>query len=111
MLVEINKIIKEEKYNIELKREVNFEEPEDYLKIVSSFDNKDDIGYIIFGIDDKTKEIIGIKNVKKSYKEILNRIKLTIKPNITTIIDIMNIENKNIILVKIIPRNYSNRRI
>ena len=103
MDLEIETIIQEEKYNIELKREVDFKEPQNYLKAISSFANGYDVGYIIFGIDDTTKKIIGIKNVKKSYREILNRIKSRIEPTITPIIDIINIKNKNIILVKIMP--------
>lgn len=107
MYIEIEKIIQEEKYNIELKREVNFEEPKNYLKAVSSFANGYDTGYIIFGIDDITKKIVGIKNVKRSYEEISNRIKTRIEPSITPIIDIVNIKNKNIILVKVIPGNHT----
>lgn len=64
-------------------------------------------GYIIFGIEDKSKKIIGISNIKKSYEEISNRIKTRIEPSITPIIDIMNIENKNIILVKVNPGNHT----
>lgn len=64
-------------------------------------------GYIIFGIEDKTKKVVGIHNVKKSYEEISNRIKTRIEPSITPIIDIMNIENKNIILVKVNPGNHT----
>lgn len=41
--IEIEKIIQEEKYNVELKREVNFEEPKNYLKTVSSFANGYDV--------------------------------------------------------------------
>ena len=108
MFVEIENIIKEKKYNIELKREVDFKEPENFLEIVNLFANEHDVGYIIFGVDDKNGEIVGIKNVKKSYKEILNKIKLITEPSIKTTIDIINIENKNIILVKVIPKNYSN---
>ncbi len=64
-------------------------------------------GYIIFGIEDVSKEIVGINNVKKSYEEISNRIKTRIEPSITPIIDIMNIQNKNIILVKVNPGNHT----
>lgn len=105
MIIEIEKIIEEEKYNVELKREVNFDEPKSYLKAVSSFSNGYDVGYIIFGVEDATKKIIGINNVKKSYEEISNRIKSRIEPSITPVIDIINVKNKNIILVKVIPGN------
>lgn len=52
---DIEKIITDEKYNIELKEQVNFEEPKKYLKAISSFANGYDIGYVIFGVEDKTK--------------------------------------------------------
>jgi len=103
MIVKIEEIIKEEKYDVELKQKVNFDNPKDYLKTVSSFANGYNVGYIIFGIENSSKKVIGINNVKKSYEEILNRIKTRIEPIIMPIIEILNIKNKNIILVKIIP--------
>jgi len=106
MCTEIKKIIKEDKYNIEIQEEVDFVESKSYLKTVSSFANGTCVGYIIFGIKNNTNKVIGIKNVKKSYDEIVNKIKLKIEPSITPIIVIINIENKNIILVKIIPGNH-----
>lgn len=42
-LNDIEKIITEEKYNLELKEQVNFDEPKKYLKAVSSFANGYDI--------------------------------------------------------------------
>ena len=47
---DIEKIITDEKYNLELKEQVSFEEPKKYLKAVSSFANGYDIGYVIFGV-------------------------------------------------------------
>ena len=40
-LNDIEKIITDEKYNLELKEQVNFEEPKKYLKAVSSLDKKE----------------------------------------------------------------------
>lgn len=37
---DIEKLITDEKYNLELKEQVNFEEPKKYLKAVSSFANR-----------------------------------------------------------------------
>lgn len=107
MYIEIEKIIEDKKYNVELKQKVNYVDPTDYLKTISAFANGYDIGYVIFGINDISKKIIGIDNVKKSYDEISNMIKNKIKPSITPIIDILNIQNKNIILVKVIPENHT----
>lgn len=51
-MIDIRKLITDEKYNLELKEKVDFEEPKNYLKAVSSFSNGNDIGYLIFGIED-----------------------------------------------------------
>lgn len=99
--------IADEKYNLELKEQVNFDEPKNYLKAVSSFANGFDIGYIIFGIEDKTKKIVGITDVKKSYEEISNRIKTRIEPSIMPIIDVVDIEDKKIIVVKVLPGQHT----
>lgn len=104
---DIEKLITDEKYNLELKEQVNFEEPKKYLKAVSSFANGYDIGYVIFGVEDGTKKIIGIKDIKKSYEEVANRIKTRIDPNIIPTIDIVNIQGKDIIVVKVIPGQYT----
>lgn len=44
----IEKLITDEKYNLELKEQVNFEEPKKYLKAVSSFANR--IRYWLYNI-------------------------------------------------------------
>lgn len=106
-MTEIEKIINDEKYNLELKEDVNFEEAKKYLKTVSSFANGYDIGYIIFGVEDTTKKIVGVKDVKKSYEEISNRIKTKIDPSIIPVIDIVNINDKQLIVVKVIPGNHT----
>lgn len=100
--VEIEKIIQEESNNVELKKRVDFKDSKSYLQTISAFANGKDIGYIIFGIEE-SKEIIGIENVKKAYDEISSKIKNSIEPTISPIIDIINIKNKNIILVKVLP--------
>ncbi len=64
-LNDIEKIITDEKYNLELKEQVNFDKPKKYLKAVSAFANGQDIGYLIFGIEDGTKKIVGVKNLMK----------------------------------------------
>ena len=104
---DIEKIITDEKYNLELKEQVNFDEPKKYLKAVSSFANGYDIGYIIFGIEDGTKKIVGVKDIKKSYEEVSNRIKTRIDPNIIPIVDIVNVEGKKLIVVKVIPGQHT----
>ena len=77
------------------------------LKAVSSFANGYDIGYVIFGIEDETKRIVGVKNLKKSYEEIANRIKTRIDPSIIPTIDIVNVQGKDLIVVKVIPGQHT----
>ena len=55
---DIEKLITDEKYNLELKEQISFEEPKKYLKAVSSFANGYDIGYVIFGVEDEEFEKI-----------------------------------------------------
>ena len=105
MIIQLSEILKDTDYNIRLKNKVNFRNPEDYLHIIVDFANQHKIGYLIFGVENNTKKIIGIKNVKKSYTNIMNNIKDMVKPKIVFIIEIINIKNKNIILVKIIPES------
>lgn len=104
---DIEKIVTDEKYNLELKEQVNFDEPKKYLKAVSSFANGYDIGYIIFGIEDGTKKIVGVKDIKKSYEEVSNRIKTRIDPSIIPTVDIVDVEGKKLIVVKVIPGGHT----
>ena len=78
-----------------------------YLKAISSFANGYDIGYVIFGVEDKTKNIVGVKDVKKSYEEVSNRIKTRIDPSIIPTIDIVDIGGKKVIVVKVIPGQHT----
>lgn len=66
-----------------------------------------DIGYIIFGVEDGTKKIVGVKDIKKSYEEVSNRIKTRIEPSIIPTIDIVNVEDKSIIVVKVLPGQHT----
>lgn len=103
----IKELISNEKYNVELKEDVSFKEPKKYLKSISSFSNSRDIGYVIFGVNDVTKEIIGIKNVKKSYEELTSRIQGNITPSILPTIDIVTEDGKQLIIVKVYPGNHT----
>lgn len=99
----IKKILGDGKYEIELKATFKYKNKKNYLKTVSSFANGDVVGYIIFGIEPLSKEIIGIKNVKKTYEEIFDKINISIKPSLIPIIEIVHINGKNIIILKIVP--------
>ena len=103
-MIDIDRILTDEKYNLELKEQVNFEEAKSYLKSVSSFANGYDVGYLIFGIEDGTKKIVGVKDIKKSYEEIALRIKTRIEPSIIPMIDIVKYNGKSLIVVKVNSR-------
>ena len=103
----IDEILNDEKYNLELKEKVDFEEPKNYLKAVSSFANGFEVGFLIFGIEDVTKKVVGINNTKKSYEEIANRIKTRIEPSIIPIIDIVDYQDKKLIIVKVLPGGHT----
>lgn len=61
----------------------------------------------IFGIEDGTKKIVGVKYVRKSYEEVSNRIKTRINPSTIPVIDIVNVDGKQLIAVKVIPGNHT----
>lgn len=98
---ELEEFIEEKDCILILRKEVNMKNPDDYLKEVKSLINGKKIGYLIFGASQN--KIIGIKNVKKSYQEITKNIKKDIIAHVEPIIKIAYIENKNIILVKVVP--------
>ena len=49
-------------------------------------------------------ELIGIKQVKKSYEEISKNVKIAIETNWKANIKIIHIEEKNIVLVEIVSK-------
>lgn len=99
----VKEFIEEKEYQLNFKKRVNFRNPIEYLQIVKEFANGIIVGYIIFGVNDETNQIIGIKEIKKSYQEIIKNIRNHIKPNIEPIVKVAHIEEKNVILLKIIP--------
>ena len=100
----VNQFIEEIDYNINFKKTVNLRKPEEYLETITLFANMEKVGYIIFGVNQEKNEIIGIKKVKKSYQEIAQNIKIYIRPELEYIIKIAYLDEKNIILVKVIPK-------
>lgn len=99
----IKKILGDGKYEVELKEKFKYNNQKNYLKTVSSFANGNCTGYIIFGIKPISKEIIGINNVKKTYEAIFDKINTEIQPRLVPVVEIINIEGKNVISLKIVP--------
>ena len=99
----IEEIMSGEPKNIEFKER----RPEKYIKymktVVAFANTNSDGGKLIFGIDDKTREITGIEQdiVFKEMDAITNAISDSCEPTIIPDIYLQTIENKTIIIVEI----------
>ena len=95
-------IQKGEGLNLELKREW-VQDKNKFLKTVSAFSNTSG-GFIVFGVDDKTKEIIPISENEqpKLIDAIANSISDNIEPQITPKITVeTNKQGKSVVVVQI----------
>lgn len=102
----IEEIKKGESVNIEFKRTIP-ERKENFLKTVSAFSNTSG-GTIIFGIDDKTLEVVGIDgDIYKLQDSIINSISDSIEPLISPSINVQTIEEKTVIVLEIFPTNHT----
>lgn len=102
----IKEIKKGESSHLEFKREIP-ERKESFLKTVSAFSNTSG-GKIIFGIDDKTLEVVGIEgDVFKLMDSVINSISDNIEPLISPNINVESIENKTVIVLEIFPTNHT----
>lgn len=92
-----------ESKNIEYKRNVP-DKSEKYLKTVVAFANGDG-GRIVFGIDDKTLEVVGMDadNIFKTMDAITNAISDACEPRIRPEVTLQTVEDKTIIVVEILP--------
>lgn len=82
---------------IEFKRQLT-DNPE---KEVIAFLNYKDGGIIYIGIDDNTKEIVGVEDIDQTQLKIKDRIKNNILPSVLGLFDVIveKRENKNIIKI------------
>ncbi len=102
----IEEIKKGENSHLEFKREVP-ERKENFLKTVSAFSNTSG-GKVIFGIDDKTLEVVGIKeDIFKSMDAIINTISDNIEPLISPNINAQTIDGKTVVVLEIFPTNHT----
>ncbi len=92
-----------ESKNVEYKVTVP-EKSEKYMKTVVAFANSGG-GRIVFGIDDKTLEIVGMdtENIFKTMDAITNAISDACEPRIRPEVTLQTIEDKTIIIVEILP--------
>jgi len=72
---------------------------DEYLDIIASFANTNG-GELIIGVDDNGK-VLGVRNANKLLVDIPN--KIINKLNITPSVDIRNINNREVIVIRVIP--------
>ena len=92
-----------ESKNIEYKVAVP-EKSEKYMKTVVAFANGNG-GKIVFGIDDKTLEIVGMDedNIFKTMDAITNAISDSCEPRIRPDVTLQTVNDKTVIVVEILP--------
>lgn len=92
-----------ESKNIEYKVAVP-KKSEKYMKTVVAFDNGNG-GKIVFGIDDKTLEIVGMDedNIFKTMDAITNAISDSCEPRIRPDVTLQTVNDKTVIVVEILP--------
>ncbi|MCK9536933.1 MAG: putative DNA binding domain-containing protein [Bacilli bacterium] len=86
-----------ENNNLELKREFS----DSLLKTISAFSNYEG-GTILIGVDDE-KKFVGVDNIVEVKLMIENKINDTIVPRPNYQINILKMENKNLIEIKVFP--------
>jgi ATP-dependent DNA helicase RecG len=86
--------------NADFKVNLEVREPKSWLKSVSAFSNGLG-GFLYFGIDDKTHEIIGIENPQECVDRISEIIKDKIAPSVSFAVTVFQEEDKNIIQVEV----------
>ena len=99
----IDEILAGESKTIEFKREIP-EKSEKYIKSVVAFSNSTG-GKLLIGIDDKTREVVGIP-IGKAFElidKITNVISDTCSPQIIPDITLHTIDSKTIIIITIYP--------
>ena len=98
-----NMLFSGESKNIEYKVTVP-DKSEKYMKTVVAFAN-DKGGKIVFGVDDKTLEIVGMntENIYKTMDAITNAISDACEPAIRPDVALQTVKDKTVIVVEILP--------
>ena len=98
-----DKLFSGESKNIEYKVTVP-EKSEKYMKTVVAFANGRG-GKIVFGIDDKTLDIVGmdVDNIYKTMDAITNAISDACEPAIRPDVALQTVKDKTVIVVEILP--------
>ena len=98
-----NMLFSGESKNIEYKVTVP-DKSEKYMKTVVAFANGKG-GKIVFGVDDKTLEIVGMntENIYKTMDAITNAISDACEPAIRPDVTLQTVKDKTVIVVEILP--------
>ncbi|MBO4508770.1 MAG: putative DNA binding domain-containing protein [Spirochaetaceae bacterium] len=95
-----------ENSHLEFKREIP-EKKESVLKSVSAFSNTSG-GKIVFGVDDKNFDVIGINgDVFKLMDGIINSISDNLEPMVSPAISTETIDGKTVIVLEVFPTNFT----
>lgn len=98
--MKIDEYIKAETTNIDYKKNVELNRPKSWLKSVSAFANTKG-GILLFGIEDKTHNKIGIENVDLKCEKITELINERIKPMPRYEIEVISDEKNDYIKVQV----------
>ena len=98
--MKIDEYIKAETTNIDYKAKLETKKPISWLKSVSTFANTKG-GILLFGIEDKSHEKIGVENPQSDCDMISELINTRIKPIPRYDIDVLNDEGKNYIKLQV----------
>jgi len=96
----LDKVRQPENRKLELKR--SLPPRAKWLKTIISFANGAG-GELILGVDDKNRDILGIENPFELEEKISNTIHDSIRPSISPYIRIINLKNRQLLSVQILP--------
>lgn len=89
---------------LEYKQELSSKSHESLAKTVCAFANTAG-GHILFGIEDKTKYVVGVLNIQALEADLVNIIDTHITPKIIPDIEILPYQDKTILCVRIHPNS------
>ena len=96
----LDKVRQPENRKLELKR--SLPPRAKWLKSIIAFANGAG-GELIFGVDDKSRDIVGIENPFELEEKISNTIHDSIRPSISPYIQTINLKNRQLLSVQILP--------
>ena len=96
----LDKVKQPENRKLELKRSLPFRAK--WLKSIIAFANGAG-GELILGVDDKSRDIVGVETPFELEEKISNTIHDSIRPSISPYIQTINVKNRQLLSVQILP--------